>query len=296
MKKFGFAIMTAAMSFSLLASCEKELMSYEGEDGIYFDVRWGNEAREGYWAHQYYTPVEFGAMDIDVTTYDVRVRVTASGTPKDYDRPFSITIGADSTTAVAGEDYEAFPMDYVLKAGEQYAYIDIKMKRSEKMQKDTITLQLQLQPNEYFTCPFTNYADNPQSDPPQTGYGYNTNAEEHKIVVNDVMSRPDGWIGGYNNSGTGIMGNFSPTKWRLMMEITDTNMADYASAETMPTARANVICDKFARYLLEQAALGREHAVLDEDGTMMWVNAITTIDPANAWQPFTTLDDYYRGE
>ncbi len=291
MKRFRYII--AAVALASFTSCEKELMNYEGEDGIYFDVRWGNEFREGHWAHQYYTAVEFGNMDIDITSYDVEIRVTASGTPKNYDRPFSITIGNDSTTAVAGEDYESFGMDYILPAGEQYAYIPITILRSERMQTDTLTLQLRLQPNDYFTCPFTNYRDNPQADVPQTAYGYNYNAEEHKIVISDVMTRPEGWVGGYNNSGTGIMGNFYPKKWRLMMEITGTTMDDFTT-ERMPNARANVICDTFARYLVEQANLGREHAILDEDGTMMWVNAVTTIAAPNAWTEFTTPDEYYR--
>lgn len=105
-------------------SCEKEIMDYEGVDGLYFDVRWGKDFRSpDQWAHQYYTPVEFGAMTAN--TYTAQVRVTTSGTIKDYDRPFSITIGKDSTDAVAGRDYVDFSKDYVIKAGERYAYIDI---------------------------------------------------------------------------------------------------------------------------------------------------------------------------
>lgn len=89
-------------------SCEKEIMNYEGVDGLYFDVRWGKEFRDpSQWAHQYYTPVEFGAMTDEA--YSVQLRVATSGTIKDYDRPFSITIGKDSTDAVAGRDYVDLP-------------------------------------------------------------------------------------------------------------------------------------------------------------------------------------------
>lgn len=107
MKKLLTYICMLAFAASF-TSCEKEIMDYEGVDGLYFDVRWGQEFRTpDQWAHQYYTPVEFGAMTAN--TYTAQVRVAASGTIKDYDRPFSITIGKDSTDAVAGRDYVDFP-------------------------------------------------------------------------------------------------------------------------------------------------------------------------------------------
>ena len=90
MKKLLTYICMLAFAASF-TSCEKEIMDYEGVDGLYFDVRWGKDFRSpDQWAHQYYTPVEFGAMTAN--TYTAQVRVTTSGTIKDYDRPFSITI------------------------------------------------------------------------------------------------------------------------------------------------------------------------------------------------------------
>ena len=295
MKRFKYMIAAAAgVAMVSLASCEKEIMTYEGQDGIYFDVRWGLEGREKYWAHQYYTPAEFGTMNNDVNSYEVSIRVTTSGTPKSYDRPFSITIGKDSTNAIEGEDYEPFGMDYVLKAGEQYAYIPITMKRSERMQHDTISLQLQLQPNEYFTCPFTNYGDHPQGGVPFTIYGYNYNAAEHKIVASDVMTKPEGWLGDGLGTGGGIMGKFTAKKWRLMMELTGTTIEDYTD-ERMPTQRARVVATTLGNYLMEQAALGPEHVILEEDGTMMWVDFdLLGFDLTNAWEEFTRPEDYYK--
>lgn len=287
MKSLRYLLQLIAILIAF-SSCEKEIMTFNGQDGLYFDVRWGMAEREGHWAHQYYTPIEFGNMVLTTTSYDVRLCVTASGEIKNYDRPFTITIGKDSTNAIEGEDYEPFPKEYVLKAGEQYAYIDITFNRTERMKNDTITLQLLLQPNEYFTCPFTNYGDAPLYDYPETKYGYNMDATAHKIVASDVMSEPEGWY-------LGLFGKFSATKWRLMMELTGTDIDDYTD-EKMPSARANVLNEQFARYLLEQALKGREYAVIDEDGSMMWCSALTSIDAANAWPQYTTPDDYYRGK
>lgn len=286
-KQLTYIYMLAfAASFT---SCEKEIMSYEGMDGLYFDVRWGKDFREpDQWAHQYYTPVEFGTMTDK--TCSVQLRVATSGTIKDYDRPFSIAIGKDSTDAVAGRDYVDFDKDYVIKAGERYAYIDITFNRTPEMTDDTLTLQLKLLPNEYFTCPFTNYEDNPKYDHPETQYGYNNDATYHKIVANDVMVQPEGWWG--SNEGLGAFGKFSRKKWLLMMELSNTTVEDYADMTVMPMGRAGAIAESLAMHLIKEARKGKEFAVLEEDGTMMHCPSVNTIDP-NAWKFGDTPDDYY---
>lgn len=292
MKRILSYIGTAIVAVGL-ASCEKDIMTYQGEDGIYFDVRWGKEFREpDQWAHQYYTPIEFGNMTDN--SYTVQLRVAASGTIKDYDRPFSIEIGKDSTDAVAGRDYIDFDKEYVIKAGERYAYFDITFNRNKAMEGDTLTLQLKLIPNEHFTCPFTNYRDNTRYDLPETSYGYNYDATFHKIVVNDVMTKPGQWWGG--DDGSGIFGRFSRKKFLLMMELTNTTIDDYANIQTMPLGRAQAIGEALGRYLLEQADKDNSgaYAVLDEDGTLMHCLAVNSINP-NAWKFGDRPEDYFKG-
>ena len=76
MKKLLIYIYILAFAASFTA-CEKEIMDYEGVDGLYFDVRWGEDIRSpDQWAHQYYTPVEFGTMTAN--TYTVQLRVARS--------------------------------------------------------------------------------------------------------------------------------------------------------------------------------------------------------------------------
>ena len=45
MKKIKYCTY-ALMAMMGLSSCEKEIMSYEGVDGLYFDVRWGSAERD----------------------------------------------------------------------------------------------------------------------------------------------------------------------------------------------------------------------------------------------------------
>lgn len=277
---------------SVFTSCEKEIMTYNGMDTIYFDVRFGSEwgDPETQWAHQYYTPIEFGLLTKTDTTLSLRVRCT--GTIKDYDRPFTVTINADSTNAIAGEDYTGFEEQHVISAGEQYAFVSLVIHRTERMAEENVYLQLQLHANEYFALNFTDYGDPPTNWDPSTTYGSNKDASVHSVIANNYMVQPGGWYG--SDTGGGLFGKFSPTKFRLMMELTNTEVSDYESTTTMPSGRAQAIGNALARYLLERAAMGREYAILDEDGTMMYCMAVTSLGGANAWAAFTTPDEYYR--
>lgn len=292
MKNIKYILGLMTLSLITMSSCEKETMDYEGQDGLYFDVRWGAEwgDPENEWAHQYYTPIEFGQMV--EASYDVHLRVKTTGTIKDYDRPFTVIVNKDSTNAIAGEDYDGLGEQYVIKAGETCAYIDFTMYRTERMADENVYIQLKLQPNEYFTLPFEDYGDSPGHWSPETVYTTNSDASVHKVVANNYLVQPGGWWGA--DTGGGTFGKFSLTKFRLMMELTDTTIDDYESMTIMPLGRANAISESLARYLLEQAAKGREYAVLDEDGTMMWCSYIEKMGGSNAWAAFTKPEDYYK--
>ena len=63
----------------LVAGCErKEVMEYEGVDGIYFDVQYGaSHGNESLWARQNYTYVSFGTLEAEEA--DVTMKVGISG-------------------------------------------------------------------------------------------------------------------------------------------------------------------------------------------------------------------------
>ena len=66
MKMYNYIpmIFLFAIVVLLLTSCEqKEVMEYEGVDGIYFDVQWGpSHFDESRLARQHYTYVSFGSI------------------------------------------------------------------------------------------------------------------------------------------------------------------------------------------------------------------------------------------
>lgn len=292
MRKYLKYVCSLLCGLTLLTACEKEIMDYEGKDCLYFDIRrgapWIDPTR---WAHQYYTTVEFGNLIEDELV--VSCKVMASGMAKDYDRTFIVTANNDSTTAIAGSDFDALKDEYVIKAGETNTVVSFIVHRTQRMDGDTLRLQLQLHENNHFELPFTSFGDFPSAYPPDKNpnFDFNKNASIHNIFLFDVLSRPSTWNGN-DIKGTGTLGKFSAKKFRLMMELTNTTVIDYQSSTTMPRIRQTAIGETVAKYLLEKVAA--KDPVIDEDGTMMWVNAVTTLGGSSAWAPFTKAEDYFN--
>lgn len=288
----------------VLAGCEKDLMDYEGKDTLYFDVRRGPaHLPSALWPHEFYTDVSFGTMVAN--EQELTLKVMAAGGMKDYDRPFQVVINKDSTTAVAGQDFIGFDGNCVIKAGESGTTFSIKVNRTEAMLDDTLQLQFQLVPNEHFDVKYEVYRDYPGMYGPTENMAFagNKNGAIHNLFFYDVLSMPrgedglttsGGWYGqDKGGTGKGLFGNFSPKKFRLMMEITGTTVDDYKSKKTMPAPRATAISEQMAAYLLEKAQ-SRETVVLDEDGTMMYFMAVESMGGTKGWAPFTKPEDYFK--
>lgn len=289
--KNNILTLCAGLCLLALTSCEKELMTYEGKDCIYFDIRRGAEWIDpDLWAHEYYSTVSFGStMDNDIP---LSLKVQASGMPADFDREFSLTIVADSTELQAG-DYDGLNTSYVIKAGETSTNVDLTFHRKEHMSGDTLQLQLQLIENEHFNLMYTDFGKAPEQYAPSANpaFDYNRDASIHNIFVSDVMSRPKQWLGN-DVTGLGVFGAFSAKKWKLIMELSGTTIDDFSNATTMPNARMTAIGETLATYLIEKA-IARE-PILEDDGTMMFCMAVTNLGGNNAWTPFTTPEEYYQ--
>ncbi|MFR5659137.1 MAG: DUF4843 domain-containing protein, partial [Butyricimonas faecihominis] len=114
----------------LLSGCEKDLMDYEGLEGVYFAVQWGDSwGNERSWPYQPYTNVQFLQLgNVDTATVNLKVMVT--GSVKDYDRVFRVEVNPDSTTAGENVDYLPLENDIVIKAGEYMAMVPVRLIRT----------------------------------------------------------------------------------------------------------------------------------------------------------------------
>ena len=148
MKKILYMIALVWMAFCV-ASCEKEVKDYDGQEGVYFYVQYG--AAHGdttIWASHSSTPVAFANVSGDY--YDVKLRVMTTGRIKDYDRTFRVVVDKDSTTAVEGVNYEPFDEFQVVKAGVHYADVMVRLKRDVSIQTEERVLGLKLEPTDDF--------------------------------------------------------------------------------------------------------------------------------------------------
>lgn len=290
MKNKILTMLTLVTAIVALSSCEKELMTFQGEDCLYFDVRRGAkwiEPRK--WARWNYSEVTFGNILSNDTT--LSLKISATGDVKDYDRPFTVIVRKDSTDLEENTEYEPLEQQYAIKAGERNTIVNVTFHRTARMEGDTLKLQLEILPNKYFSLNFNKYGDYPDTydaDNPVREFNHNTNARFHNLFVDDVLVQPTGWFG--TETG-GLFGKFSAKKYKYIMEVTGTNIFDFTN-EKMPIGRATAISQQVARELIKRAQA--KDPVLDEDGTMMWVSYVTTLGGKEAWYAYTKPETYYK--
>lgn len=302
MKKTLYIIGAIILSVVSLTSCEEELMDYEGESALYFDVRlYPSHIDKKLWPHRLSTEVTFGnVMEDDL---EVVIPVRTTGVSTDYDRPYKVEVVADSTTARLDIDFSDLQTDRVIKAGQTSDTIRFKAHRTDEIFEDTVRLQIRLLPNEHFITNFKEYGE------PGSYFSYvtvggsqsskefdvNADASIHNIFIYDTMTQPMGWWGSAS-SVPGIGGGFTAKKIRLMMKLCECDLSAFDTKYSMPSSRFTSYCEKLGRYLIEQAKLGPDHVVLENDGTLMWVSFCSSGDSRYRWGQGVTLDqvDFYK--
>lgn len=286
----------------LFASCEKkEIMDYEGADGIYFDVQYGAaHGNETLWARQNYTYVSFGTLED--TVVDLRLKVGIVGSIRDYDRPFRVEIVQDSTNAIPGEDYVGFTEEQVIRAGENKTYVTLSVKKTARLAKDTVRIEFRINPGEHFTLPFTEVGKIPgRWNDVLAQFKTSGDPAVHDVFFNNILKKPAGWG---NNEYFQFFGTFSPTKYQYLMDITGYTKAHFEQAsaitqggrgtkiKTMAVKDLQAKFNKGYARLQKGDADGWEEWVLDEGGKMMWVPGITWWNEATLPEELVNL--YYK--
>lgn len=275
MKYLKYLAVGICVAFAM-AGCKKvELKDYDGKEGVYFYVQYGNPAYDTtYWTAHSYTPVNFANIIGD--RYETKFRVMITGRVKDYDRTFRVGIDADSTTAVEGVHYEPFPTECTVKAGWTYGDVQVTLLRSEDISKEMKKLRLKLIPSEDFDISFDVWyklSGMLPLDPDDMDF----DPTYHEIRMSDFLSKPPVWSGGYydqpGDQEMGRFGVFTEKKFRLMCELMELTYDDFTSEETMPDARQQVIQNFMTQYLQRLYDAGTP--VLEEDGRLMWFMGVS---------------------
>ncbi|MFR3330604.1 MAG: DUF4843 domain-containing protein [Odoribacter splanchnicus] len=245
----------------LCIACERDLMSYEGEEAIYFAVQSGHSyASEKDWPYMPYTVAEFGRIQEDTMVVNIKVMIT--GPEKDYPRPFKVVVNPDSTTAREGIDYRALVGEYTVEANRSYAYISVLFYRQPEMKNDTVTLGLKLIANDHFSLTFKEF-NKMEGFTSGSVVFEQFDATMHKILVTDIMPKPSQWL-------DISFGTFTPEKLnRICLELGYT-YEDFQDPLKMNYVEQYTVVRKFAEIL--NKAYENGEPILESNGQMMWVD------------------------
>lgn len=268
MKLLRLFILVLALPFT---GCEKDIMDYEGVEGVYFAVQhgssWGNERT---WPYQPYSNVEFVKSSLNELTIQVKVMVT--GPAKDYDRLLNVEINPDSTTAVEGIHFNALPNQFVIPAGALFVNIPVELKRAADLKKTMKMIGLRLIANDNFQLSFPDWDAIPAFSSGTIVKKFD--ASLHSIRINDFMVQPAVWIGSIQqgNMESGQWGAFSQKKIELMCQVMDLTYEDFSSTQTMPSILSGLVASTCARYLIARYEAGTP--ILEEDGRLMFIGNV----------------------
>ncbi|MDE5693335.1 MAG: hypothetical protein K2I09_05380, partial [Duncaniella sp.] len=110
-----------------------------------------------------------------------------------------------------------------------------------------------------------------------TQYSTNHDPSILNIFISGLLQKPAQW----NVVQFGY--NYSDKKFRLMLDISNEvfgwTVADFQDQRM--SSRCQLVAKHVAAYLMEEYNKGREHWVLDEDGSMMYVKGVIWTEGQN---------------
>ncbi|MDR2130497.1 MAG: DUF4843 domain-containing protein [Odoribacteraceae bacterium] len=272
MRKIYTIIPGVMVLLQLPIACEREMISYQGVEGIYFAVQTGRESgSEGSWPYSPYTDVEFVKSPED--TRVVRIKVMATGKTKPYDRSFPIAIHRDSTTAEEGVDYDPIPAEGTIPSGEVMTYIPIVLHRTPAMATGVLKIGLKLQPNEHFQLTFPHWG--PPTDLTDGTVHEGFDASMHVIRANDILVQPANWLGGFyqyeaGNPEFNTFGAFTRKKFELLSSLTGYVYIDFMTNPPMSIGLQSLLGRRLADHLIAEYKAGQ--AITEDDGRLMWAS------------------------
>lgn len=229
-----------------LSSCEKELKTYDGKEGIYFLYAVESRFVNGVSTISDFTPMSFGASLPSVTDSVMILPVRTMGTISNVDRSYTLKI-ADTSTAKEGVHFDFVSKNFSIKAGKRDDTVKVRFKRVKEMRDTSFSLVLVLESNDHFSTTMTSKVVNAST-------GEKRSFISHRLTVTDKLNKPARWLDAY-------LGTFSAKKLLLIcsqQNISPSYWDNAAIAEISYWGRFT------QRYLNDMKAAGTP--VMEEDG------------------------------
>lgn len=241
--------------YFFIFGCQKEMIDFQGENGVYFEMRLRTMTGLGIGKYADTTSVPFASTTKNDTIDSIKFKLF--GRISDRERTFYINI-SDSSTAVMGQEYDEFPLTVTMPAGVEYCYLPITIRRTDEIFNDHKYLILEIIPSSDFPFQLNRIkAKEGEDNAPWV------NITRHTIDISDALFKPLVWYDAY-------LGDYSDCKFRLLNEKYDLTQEDWSSQELMPSAKVKYIGMTFKRYLIEQETAGTPIYERDRYGEIIY--------------------------
>ncbi|MEG2556477.1 MAG: DUF4843 domain-containing protein [Odoribacter sp.] len=198
MKRYLINIISLIALIATMSGCGKEMITYSGESGIFFDDLRGTDGELTY---------SFGIIPAQVKEGIVTYQVNLMGNVVDYDRPFKFRIiENDTAPALVDVDYKIMTPDPVIKAGEATGSIEIKLFRNRLVAKKFKIFEIQLVENEHFK------------------FLYPMRDEYSMTTIYQYFDESVPYINWWNSIGVKPFGKYSDTKSNYICDLVNAEL------------------------------------------------------------------------
>lgn len=232
----------------VLSACEeKEVETYSGKEGIYFNqrIRIGNILTDS-------TNFTFVYVDEAEKEAIVSIPVQLVGRAVDKDRPVNIKITGGS--AIEGEDF-TINEKVVLPADSSSFDFEVTLNRTLELQNTSKTIEFAIEENEFFQPVITHETVDKQS-------GTKVTALRHKIEFSELFiegAAPAAWVT--------QMVAFTPQRFFLVTRVMNIPRSDFNDRSKITEARFQYFISEIRKYVAEQMLLENpDPEIFDEEG------------------------------
>lgn len=249
MKMKHSIVILGATAIAVCTACEKELDTYKGESGIYFD-----HTKDQNILRADTLPFPWGKVDGDIKEEVVNLQINLIGNVVDYDRSFEVSVVSSDApeTAVEGIDYKPFNKSCVIRANEASTTLAITLLRTEALQTEKRILTVKL--NETDELKFLYSREAVEEDD-----NIRLIDLQRVIVMDETLPAPTWW---YGSRIRNIFGDYSMKKAITICNVMDIDREQWLDNEFGDrTAYLQFVGQHMHRWLQEQ-----DPPIYEEDG------------------------------
>ena len=245
--KTRYIFILTLLIYGLSACQEKEVHTFSGQEGIYFNQREriGDILTDS-------TNFTFVYVDESEDNAIVSIPIQLVGRATNMPRPISIKLVGG--TAIEGQDF-TLPVNPQLPAGASEFNYEITLNRTASLLETSKTIEIAIEENNYFKPIITHEVTDMQS-------GSSVTALSHKVEFSELFLEgfaPAAWV-------TQIY-TFTPQRFFLTCKVMNIPRSDFNDRSKISEARFQYLISEVRRYVAEQMLLENpDPDIFDEDG------------------------------